>query len=101
MENERNRNDEMMNQVIEKIYRKIETKFDDLLLRLMNVKENASNQGDYTIADVARIIGCGKNKAYACKYHGEYSAGATRMIRRDVFEYRRAQGLDVCKREKE
>jgi nitrogen regulatory protein PII len=99
MENGVHANDKMVNQVIDKIYRKIETKFDDLLLRLMNVKENATNQGDYTIADVARIIGCGKNKAYNCKHHGEYSTGATRMIRRDVFDYRRAQGLNVCKGE--
>jgi len=104
MENGKNRNnqqfqDEMVNQIIDKIYRKIEMKFDDLLLRLISVKENDSKQGDYTIAEIARITGCGKNKAYENTYYGEYRNGITRLIRKEIFDYRRAQGLNICKGE--
>lgn len=55
-----------------------------------------SDKSDYTIADIKKIIGCGNGKAYSTRYHGEYYHNGRRMVRREVFDYRRKQGLDVC-----
>ena len=52
---------------------------------------------DLTIADIQRIMGVGNSSAYDVKrYHGEYQLSGRRLIRREVFDYRRKQGLDVA-----
>ncbi len=53
--------------------------------------------GDFTIADIIHITGCAKDNAYSRRYHGEYFMGRRRLVRREVFLYRRSQGLNICK----
>ncbi len=57
---------------------------------------HTDNFSDYTIADIQKIIGCGQSKAYNATYHGEYYHDKRRMVRKEIFDYRRKQGLDVC-----
>ena len=53
---------------------------------------------DLTIAQIKKILGVGNSKAYNVTYHGEYYHNGRRMVRREEFEYRREQGLDICVR---
>lgn len=53
---------------------------------------------DLTIADVIRITGISRNRAYTLRFWGEYRVGngqKSRRIRREEFLYRRNNGLDI------
>lgn len=52
-------------------------------------------EGDFSIADIKRILGVGNSTAYNNKYVGEYTVNGVRRVRREVFLSRRARGLDV------
>ena len=55
-----------------------------------------SRESDLTIADIRKILGCGKSAAYENTYYGEYRHNCRRMVRREIFMHRREMGLDVC-----
>ena len=66
---------------------------------------NPTGQGkipdhDLSIADLIRITGLSRNRAYRLRYWGEYRVGtgqkATRRIRREEFLYRRNNGLNIA-----
>lgn len=54
---------------------------------------------DLTIADVQRITGISRNRAYSLHFWGEYRIGPgqkSRRVRREEFVYRRNNGLDIA-----
>ncbi len=55
-----------------------------------------SNSGDFSIAQIKKILGVGNSSAYSATYFGEYRHNGRRLVRREEFLYRRNQGLDVC-----
>lgn len=69
---------------------------DTMIKKLTHSRLLAFPKGDLTIAQVQHILGCGRSAAYDNRYHGEYRHNGRRMVRREEFMYRRAQGLDVC-----
>lgn len=68
----------------------------ELMEKLSTSKARMYGGGDLTIAQVQRILGCGRSAAYDNRYHGEYRHNGRRMVQREEFMYRRSQGLDVC-----
>lgn len=69
---------------------------EELVKKISTSNVLSGQEGDLTIAQVQRILGCGRSAAYDNRYHGEYRHNGRRMVRREEFMYRRAQGLDVC-----
>ncbi len=56
----------------------------------------ATTEGDFSVAQIQRILGVGQSTAYEAKYHGEYHHNGRRLVRREEFLYRRRRGMDVC-----
>ena len=69
---------------------------DIIIEKLSKTSSIALGEGDFTIADIQKILGIGASAAYKATYHGEYRHNGRRLVRREVFLYRRKQGLDVC-----
>lgn len=59
---------------------------------------NSIPERDLTIADVIKVTGISRNRAYGLRFHGEYRIGSgqkSRRIRREEFVYRRQNGLNI------
>jgi CO/xanthine dehydrogenase FAD-binding subunit len=70
---------------------------------MTEITTNVMPDCDITVADIIKITGISKNRAYRLKYWGEYRIGSgqkSRRIRREEFVYRRQNGLDITINEK-
>lgn len=63
--------------------------------RTENTKQLENKISDYSMQDIAKITGKSLSCVHSHFYYGEYKYGKSRLVRKEVFDNRRASGLNV------
>jgi len=59
-------------------------------------REKIPASGDYRIMHISRITGLSYCTCSGLTFHGQYFVGKTRLVRKEVFDYKRKTGQGVA-----